>query len=124
MATFQELEAMRHGAVDFLEKPVDHKALLEAVHRATERTRTERKLIVGLESLQRRFQSLTPREREVFGLVTSGLINKQAGEELGTREKTIKVHRARVMLKMNAESLAELVRMAERLNVRPPDKSF
>jgi len=116
------IKAMKGGAVDFLEKPVDRKALLEAVHRAAERSRDQKVSRTESDALQRRYELLTPREREVFQLVTSGLLNKQAGADLGTTEKTIKVHRARVMFKMEAESLAELVRMADQLHIRPASK--
>jgi len=117
------IKAMKGGAVDFLEKPVDRKALLEAVHRAAERSRDQKVSRTESDALQRRYELLTPREREVFQLVTSGLLNKQAGADLGTTEKTIKVHRARVMFKMEAESLAELVRMADQLHIRPAAKA-
>jgi FixJ family two-component response regulator len=114
------VRAMKAGAIDFLEKPVSPAELLEAVERALARcaelqsAREERRV------LEARFDRLTPREREVFALVAGGLLNKQVGFELGTTEKTIKVHRARVMEKMEATSLAELVRMAGRLGVPPP----
>jgi FixJ family two-component response regulator len=117
------IKAMKSGAVDFLEKPVDRKALLEAVHRAAERSRDRKISRAEVDDLRRRYELLTPRERQVFQLVTSGLLNKQASAELGTTEQTIKVHRARVMLKMEAESLAELVRMADQLHVRPASKA-
>jgi FixJ family two-component response regulator len=117
------VKAIRGGAVDFLEKPVDDEALLEAVRRAAERSRDQKALGTELGDLQRRYGLLTPRERQVFQLVTAGLLNKQAGADLGTTEKTIKVHRARVMSKMKAESLAELVRMADQLGVRPASKA-
>jgi FixJ family two-component response regulator len=116
------VKAIRGGAVDFLEKPVDDEALLEAVRRAAERSRDQKALGTELGDLQRRYGLLTPRERQVFQLVTAGLLNKQAGADLGTTEKTIKVHRARVMSKMKAESLAELVRMADQLHIRPASK--
>jgi FixJ family two-component response regulator len=112
------IKAMKRGAVDFLEKPVDRKALLEAVHRAAERSRGQKISRAEIDRLRRRYELLTPRERQVFELVTSGLLNKQASAELGTGEQTIKVHRARVMLKMEAQSLAELVRMADQLHVQ------
>jgi FixJ family two-component response regulator len=112
------IKAMKRGAVDFLEKPVDRKALLEAVHRAAERSRDQKASRAEIDDLQRRYELLTPRERQVFQLVTSGLLNKQASVELGTSEQTIKVHRAHAMFKMEAESLADLVAMAERLGVR------
>jgi FixJ family two-component response regulator len=109
------IRAMKAGAVDFLEKPVPEAALLEAVGRATERTRQMKAAKQELDNLSERYRTLTRREREVFGLVTAGLLNKQVAAELGAAEKTIKVHRARVMEKMNAASLADLVRMAQRL---------
>jgi FixJ family two-component response regulator len=111
------VRAMKAGAVDFLEKPVEDESLLAAIARAADRTIRSRKARVELEDLQERFGRLTPREREVFSLVTAGLLNKQVGAELGTAEKTIKVHRARVLEKMKAKSSADLVRMAERLSV-------
>jgi FixJ family two-component response regulator len=111
------VRAMKAGAVDFLEKPVEDKLLLAAIARAAEKTRQLRAARLELEGLQERFGTLTPREREVFGLVTARLLNKQVGAELGTAEKTIKVHRARVLEKMKAKSLADLVRMAQRLGV-------
>ena len=117
------VKAIRGGAIDFLEKPVDDSALLEAVRRGAERSREQRASHTEIDELQRRYGLLTARERQVFSLVTSGLLNKQAGAELGVSERTIKVHRARVMLKMSAESLAELVRMADRLDIRPGTKA-
>jgi FixJ family two-component response regulator len=117
------VKAIRGGAVDFLEKPVDDEALLEAIRHAAERSRDQKASGAELGDLQRRYELLTPRERQVFQLVTAGLLNKQAGADLGTTEKTIKVHRARVMFKMRAESLAELVRMADQLHIRPASKA-
>jgi FixJ family two-component response regulator len=118
------VRAMKGGAVDFLEKPVSESDLLDAVRRALSRHReiSDTRQQAGL--LQARLDRLTPREREVFALVAAGLLNKQVGFELGTTEKTIKVHRARVMEKMEATSLAELVRMAGRLGITaPPPKA-
>ena len=117
------IKAMKGGAVDFLEKPVDDEALLDAVRRAAERSREARASRAEFDDLQRRYERLTPRERQVFQLITSGLLNKQAGAELGTGEKTIKVQRARVMDKMEAASLAELVRMADQLHIQPAGKT-
>jgi FixJ family two-component response regulator len=116
------VRAMKGGAVDFLEKPVDRKALLEAVGRAAERSREQKVSRAESDDLQRRYELLTPRERQVFQLVTAGRLNKETSVELGTSEQTIKVHRARVMFKMNAESLAELVRMADQLHVGSASK--
>jgi FixJ family two-component response regulator len=115
------VKAMKSGAVDFLEKPIDGDALLAAIHRAAERSRVLRASRDELMTLKRRYEEVTAREREVFALVSAGLLNKQVAAHLGVAEKTVKVHRARVMQKMGAESLAELVRMAERLGVRSVD---
>ena len=108
---------MRKGAVDFLEKPVDDEALLSSIARGADlsrRRRAEQLQRIELEDLQR---SLTSREREVFALITTGLLNKQVGAQLGTTERTIKAHRASVMNKMGADSLADLVRMAGILQI-------
>jgi len=118
------VKAIRSGAVDFLEKPVDEKSLIAAILRSAERSRTQKISYAELEDLRRRYELLTPRERQVLVLVTGGLLNKQIGYELGTGEKTVKVHRARAMEKMRADSLASLVAMAERLGVRPATADF
>jgi FixJ family two-component response regulator len=111
--------AMKGGALDFLEKPVDDRDLLDAIERAIDRsirTRAERS---ERSTIRRRVDRLTPRERQVFGLVVDGLLNKQVAGKLHMSEKTVKVHRARVMQKMEADSLAELVRLAERAGITP-----
>lgn len=111
------VRAMKAGAVDFLQKPIDDQVLLDAVHLALESDREVREKRRGQDAIAERMASLTPREREVLELVVRGLLNKQIAAELGASEKTVKVHRARVMRKMGARSLAELVRMAERLGL-------
>jgi len=110
--------AMKGGAVDFLEKPFRRASLIEALDRAVKRTAGLKTAAQQFGELRIRYENLTRREREVFALVTGGLLNKQIASELGAAEKTIKQHRGRVMQKMEAESLAELVLMAERLGVR------
>ena len=112
------VRAMKAGAVDFLEKPVDDNTLLDVIHLAVERNRRARSEQAEIRKIQRRLESLSPRERQVFGLLITGMLNKQIAAELGTAEKTIKVHRARVMEKMQAGSMAELVRLAGRVSVR------
>ncbi len=109
--------AMKGGAVDFLLKPFDDEALLAAIDRAIGRDREWLHEQHELGVLRARFARLTPREQEVFTLVTTGMLNKQVAARLGTSEKTIKVHRGRAMAKMEAGSLADLVRHAERLQV-------
>jgi FixJ family two-component response regulator len=116
------VRAMKAGAVDFLEKTVGDEALLAAIADAAARSRRSRAARADLEELQKRFASLTPRERQVFDLVATGLLNKQVGFDLGIAERTIKVHRGRVMEKMQAASLADLVRMADRLGLRTKEQ--
>jgi FixJ family two-component response regulator len=111
------VKAMKDGAVDFLPKPVKDTVLLKAIEQALARAALEKGERQELDKLQRRLNSLTPREREVMSLVVRGLLNKQIAFQLGTVEKTVKVHRARVMKKMKVQSLAELVRIAERVDV-------
>lgn len=111
--------AMKRGAVDFLTKPVDSGELLAAIAAAFRHNRSLRLLRAEQAEIERRFQTLTPREREVLVHVVAGKPNKQVAAELGTVEKTIKVHRARVMEKMRVRSLAELVRLVEHAGVKP-----
>jgi FixJ family two-component response regulator len=111
------VQAMKAGAVEFLSKPFRDQDLLDAIQQALERDRTARKEREEIQDLRRRFDLLTQREREVMGLVVTGLLNKQIAGELGTSETTIKIHRHQVMEKMAANSLAELVRMSDRLGI-------
>jgi FixJ family two-component response regulator len=111
------VRAMKSGAIDFLTKPVSADELIDAVQRALATDAATRAERHGLRELRARYQTLTPREREVFALVARGRLNKQIAGELGTSERTAKAHRANVMLKMRMESVAELARAAARLEV-------
>ena len=111
------VQAMRAGAVEFLTKPFVEKELISAIQNALERDRAERAMLADLDGLRSRLALLTPREHEVLPLVIGGLLNKQAASELGISEVTLQVHRSRIMKKMRAHSVAELVRMASRLDV-------
>jgi FixJ family two-component response regulator len=113
------VQAMKAGAIDFLPKPCEEKKLMEAVREGLRRDQDQRDQQEELREIKSRLACLTPREFEVFTLVISGMLNKQIAGVLGTAEKTIKVHRARVMSKMKVLSLAELVRHAERLGIKP-----
>lgn len=110
------VQAMKAGAIDFLTKPVDREKLLAAVRIALGRDRSTRAQREARDSISSRLATLTPREREVLNGVVAGKLNKQVAAELGTAEKTVKVHRARVMKKMRAASLAELVVLARQMN--------
>jgi FixJ family two-component response regulator len=112
------VRAMKGGAVDFLTKPFRDQDMLDAVVTAIERDRKRREADKIAAHLQARFETLTPREREVLALVSSGLMNKQVAAELGLAEITVKLHRGHIMRKMGAKSLADLVRMAETLGIR------
>jgi FixJ family two-component response regulator len=111
---------MKAGALEFLTKPFDNRQLLEAIEQGIGRCRSVRRQDEKLLELQRRYQSLTPRERRVFALVVRRLLNKQIAGDLGTAEKTVKIHRSQVMRKMEAASLPDLVRMAEKLTITLP----
>ena len=114
------VRAMKAGAVDFLQKPFDEQDLFNAVNQAIEQDRQARLERDELREIQKRSGSLTPREYEVFTLLVSGMLNKQVAYRLGTTERTIKAHRSRIMEKMEADSLADLVRHAEKMGIGKP----
>jgi FixJ family two-component response regulator len=114
------VRAMKAGAVDFLTKPFSDADLMRAIHAAISQDRDARKRRAELSELRRRLSSLTPRERELVPLIVSGLLNKQAAAELAISEVTVQIHRGKIMKKMGATSLAELVRMATTLEIPMP----
>ncbi|MGW8185789.1 MAG: response regulator transcription factor, partial [Desulfobacterales bacterium] len=113
------VKAMKAGAIDFFTKPFNDEDLLRAIHEAIQRDHQARSLFEARAAAARRFEKLTSREREVMALVVSGLLNKQIAFELGASVKTIKIHRGRVMAKMKVQSVADLVRAAEMIGIRP-----
>ncbi len=114
------VRAMKAGAVDFLPKPFNDQDLLEAIQAAIARDRQAREVRATLQAIQQRADRLTPRERDVLGLVVAGLLNKQIAAELGMSEKTVKSHRAQVMQKMQVSSVAQLVLLAEKIGLTAP----
>lgn len=113
------VRAMKAGAVDFIEKPFEDQSLLDAINHSLKKDRQAKLEQAELREIQRRVDSLTPREREVFAHVVSGKLNKQIAFKLGTSERTIKAHRARVMKKMQANTLTDLIRLAEKVGPYP-----
>jgi RNA polymerase sigma factor (sigma-70 family) len=117
------VQAMKAGAVEFLTKPFRDQDLLDAIQIALDKDQTRRHQEAKITMFRQRFESLTPRQREVVACVISGMLNKEIAAEIGTSENTVKIHRSRVMEKMQAESLADLVRMFERLQIPFPKAS-
>jgi FixJ family two-component response regulator len=118
------VRAMKAGAVEFLTKPFRNQELLDAIHHSINLDRTRRRQQADLQSMQQRYTTLTPREKEVMALVAAGMSNKQIASEIGIRQATVKFHRGKVIRKMQVDSVADLVRIAERLDVpRPKSRS-
>jgi len=115
------VRAMKAGAVDFLQKPFEEQDLLDAINRAITQQRERKSKKDEADKLQQRLKALTSREYEVFSLLVTGMANKEIAHKLGTSERTVKAHRAQIMEKMNAGSLADLVRFAEKLKTHPSD---
>jgi FixJ family two-component response regulator len=114
------VEAMKKGAVDFLTKPFDDEELLQALRAAIEKDRNARAEYTEVHEIRRLIELLTPRENEILRYVVTGMLNKQIALEVGIAEKTVKVHRGRVMEKLGVDSVAELVRLAEKAGIKPP----
>jgi FixJ family two-component response regulator len=114
------VRALKSGAVEFLTKPFRDQDLLDAIQQALQRDRSAREQQVEVHELHGRYRALTPREREVMGLAVSGMLNKQIASEIGTSEATVKIHRGNLMQKLQAGSLIELVRMADKLKIVLP----
>jgi FixJ family two-component response regulator len=114
------VRALKSGAVEFLTKPFRDQDLLDAIHLAVQRDSVALEQLAGIHDLQERYQTLTTREREVMALVVCGMLNKQIADKIGASEATVKIHRGNMMQKMQAGSVVELVRMADKLNYVPP----
>lgn len=119
----ESVQAMKGGALEFLEKPVAEKTLLEAVIRAIDQHRRLRQEKTALQKIEERFASLTPRERQILGLIVKGWLNKQIAYELKIAEITVKIHRGRIMQKLQCSSLADLVLLAAKAGIKPPEDS-
>jgi FixJ family two-component response regulator len=118
------VRAMKAGAIDFLEKPFEDQALLDLITNAIESDIQEKRINAKKSELKQRFESLTPREKEIFALVVTGKLNKQVASQLGISEKTVKIHRGRMMHKLGIVSVAELVRLCEKTGIAPAEKSW
>jgi FixJ family two-component response regulator len=117
------VRAMKAGAAEFLTKPFERDVMLKAIQVALESSRASLHTAAEINALRKRYSSLTRRERDVFAWVVSGLLNKQVGAELGMTEATVKAHRGRIMQKMHADSLADLVRISSRLDIPVPSRA-